>query len=56
MSEQATQIDYEHIELILTEANAYGLRWEVQNCAQRYISEGYEYVESYQMAYNDWIK
>ena len=53
---QLTQQAYEHAELILLEASAYGLRSEVEEYAKKYISEGHEYVESYHMAYNDWIK
>ena len=52
---QHTQQEYEHAELILLEASAYGLRAEVKESAKRYISEGYEYVKSHQMSYNDWI-
>jgi hypothetical protein len=44
------------IELILEEASAYGLRVEVEEYAQRYISEGFTPVEAYQHAYYEWIK
>ena len=53
---QPTQIDYEHVELILEEANGYGLRWEVKTTAKKYISEGMNYVDAFQAAYNDWVK
>ena len=51
-----TQVDYEHVELILKEASAYGLRWEVKKGAVDYIKEGHSYVKSFQMAYHDWVK
>ena len=44
------------IELILTEASAYGLSAEVEEYAQRYLSEGCTPVEAYQHAYCEWIK
>jgi hypothetical protein len=44
------------IELILEEANAYGLRVEVEEYAQKYLSEGCTPVEAYQHAYYEWIK
>jgi hypothetical protein len=44
------------IELILEEASAYGLRTEVEEYAQKYLSEGYTPVEAYEHAYNEWIK
>jgi hypothetical protein len=44
------------IELILTEASAYGLSAEVEEYAQRYLSEGCTPVEAYQHAYYEWIK
>ena len=53
---QPAQLDYEHVELILKEASAYSLRWEVKKSAVKYIAEGHPYVESFQMAYHDWVK
>jgi hypothetical protein len=44
------------IELILTEASAYGLSVEVEEYAQKYLSEGCTPVEAYEFAYNEWIK
>jgi hypothetical protein len=44
------------IELILAEASAYGLSSEVEEYAQRYLSEGCTPVEAYQHAYYEWIK
>ena len=53
-----TQKDYEHATLILKEASAYGLEWEVKATAKKYIERHplMGYVEAYQHAYNDWIK
>jgi hypothetical protein len=44
------------IELILAEASAYGMSAEVEEYAQRYLSEGCTPVEAYQHAYYEWIK
>ena len=44
------------IELILTEASAYGMSAEVELYAQKYLSEGCTPIEAYQQAYNEWIK
>ena len=44
------------IELILTEASAYGMSAEVEEYAQRYLNEGCTPVEAYQHAYYEWIK
>jgi hypothetical protein len=44
------------IELILTEASAWGLRIEVEQSAQQFINEGVESVTAYDYAYNEWIK
>jgi len=44
------------IELILTEASAYGMSAEVEEYAQKYLSEGCTPVEAYEFAYNEWIK
>ena len=47
------QID---IELVLEEANAWGLRYEVEQTAQQYIDGGHPIVDAYHFAYEDWIK
>jgi hypothetical protein len=47
------QID---IELILTEASAWGLNFEVEHTAKQYVEEGMEVVTAYQYAYSEWIK
>ena len=51
-----SQKEYDHATLILKEAEKYDLVWEVKQYAQRYINEGYTYVESFQLAYKDWVK
>ena len=51
-----TQIDYEHVDLILQEADKYSLRLEVEDSAKKFIKQGYEYLEAFQLAYNEWIK
>ena len=50
--------DYEHVELILREANAYGLQWEVDTLAKELISKKPEIniVEAYLNAYGEWVK
>ena len=44
------------IELILEEASAWGLRYEVEHTAKQYIEDGHSPVDSYHFAYEDWIK
>ena len=56
MSGQPSPGDYEHATLILKEASAYGLEWEVKEAAAKYVKEGYAYVDAFEMAYNDWVK
>ena len=51
-----TQKDYDHVSLLLKEASKYDLVWEVKQYAQRYINEGHAYVESFELAYKDWVK
>ena len=51
-----TQIDYEHVDLILHEASRYNLRFEVERSAKKFIEQGYKYLEAFQLAYNEWIK
>jgi hypothetical protein len=47
------QID---IELILEEAGAWGLRYEVEQTAKQLIEEGSDLISAYQDAYYEWIK
>ena len=53
-----TEIDYEHIDLILREADAYNLRTEVETLASKIINNNLaiDVVEAYKMAYNQIIK
>jgi hypothetical protein len=44
------------IEEILMEADAYGLRLEVIETAKKFMEEGIERVESYELAFQDWVK
>jgi hypothetical protein len=44
------------IELILAEASAYGLAYEVEATAKLLIEEGRDIVSAYQEAYQDWVK
>ena len=50
--------DEEEIELLLEEANAYGLRLEVEQWAIQELKEDPDLsrLEAYVMAYNEWIK
>ena len=48
--------DLQQIELICIEASAWGLREEVVDEAERLIREGYESVDAYQTAYDEWVK
>jgi hypothetical protein len=46
------------IEMILVEADSWGLRWEVETDAKRYLEDltAEDAVEAYIWAYEDWIK
>ena len=49
----------EQIEEILEEANAYNLRGEVKDAAERILQNDdilISRIDAYLMAYNDWIK
>jgi hypothetical protein len=50
--------DEEDIELLLEEANAYGLRIEVEQWAMQLLKEDSDLsrLEAYVRAYNEWIK
>ena len=50
--------DEEDIELLLEEANAYGLRIEVEQWAIQLLKEDSDLsrLEAYVRAYNEWIK
>jgi len=46
----------EHIEELLIEASAYGLRNEVYDWAKKFMEEGYDRVTAFEMAFKEWIK
>ena len=48
----------QQIEEILTEASAFGLRWEVQSTAEQIMDENpnLDKVEAYQQAFSEWVK
>ena len=50
--------DEEQIELLLEEANAYGLRLEVEQWDMQELKEDPDLsrLEAYVLAYNEWIK
>ena len=48
--------DHIQIEEILAEANAYGLKSEVFEAAQKLMTDGYGQVEAYSIAFTDWVK
>ena len=50
-------IDYDHVALILKEAEKHHLRWEVEQNAKVYIErDKLPMVEAYQHAFKDWVK
>jgi len=51
-----SQEDQEQIDLILLEANAYNLKWEVIDFAEKEMANGVDPVEAHQIAFNEWIK
>jgi hypothetical protein len=56
MNTELTIGDLQDIELVLTEASAWGLRVEVEETAKQYIEEGQHPVDAYHFAYNEWVK
>ena len=56
--EESLLNDEEDIELLLEEANAYGLRIEVEQWAMQILKEDPELsrLEAYVQAYNQWVK
>ena len=56
LSTQPVESTYEHANLILQEAAAYGLRAEVEMYAKKYINQGYKFIDAYHMAFDAWIK
>ena len=55
--EESLLNDEEDIELLLEEANAYGLRTEVEQWAMQLLKEdpALSRLEAYVRAYNEWI-
>lgn len=51
-----TLTDHIHIEEILAEASAYSLKAEVEATAEQFIAEGYERVDAFVLAFNEWVK
>ena len=48
--------DEEQVELILEEANAYGLRQEVKETAEEFLKDNvFSKLSAYVIAYNKWI-
>ena len=58
MEKQPTQTDYEHVQLILEEANKYGLKWEVEKASIDKLEADptLSLVEAYTHGYKEWIK
>ena len=56
--EESLLNDEEDIELLLEEANAYGLRIEVEQWAMQLLKEDMDLsrIEAYVLSYNEWIK
>ena len=52
-----TQMDYEHVDLILTEAAAFGLRREVEDSAKKILKAAHiNFVEAHHLAFEEWVK
>ena len=53
-----TTKDYDHVNLILADADKEGLKIEVEMTAQNYLNEepGMDMIQAYTYAYNDWVK
>jgi len=53
-----TTKDYDHVNLILADADKVGLKEEVEMTAQNYLNEepGMGMITAYTYAYNDWVK
>ena len=58
ISEEIRFSDAEQIELILVEANAYNLRYEVETQATKFMEEdsNLSKLDATIMAYHDWVK
>ena len=53
-----TTKDYDHVDLILNDANKHGLRSEVEMTAKNYLDSesDMDIITAYNYAYNDWVK
>lgn len=51
-----TLSDHLHIEEILAEANAHGLKAEVSASAENFVAEGHDRVDAFVLAFNEWVK
>lgn len=58
MTRKTTQKEYEHVTLILEEADKHGLKFEVERTAIIYIRKNPEMdiIEAFTHAFNDWVK
>ena len=56
--EESLLNDEEDIELLLEEANAFGLRWEIDSTAKQIMEQDpvLSKLEAYVRAYNEWIE
>ena len=56
--EESLLEDEEDIELLLEEANRWGLRWEVDHTAKQIMEQNpvLPKLKAYVQAYNEWIK
>jgi hypothetical protein len=55
---KATQIDYDTVDLIRRDADRYGLLWEVEATAVKYIKEdpSLNISHAYSIAFQEWVK
>lgn len=51
-----TLTEYIHIEEILAEANAHGLKAEVEAAAEQFVADGYDRLDAFVLAFNEWVK
>ena len=52
-----TTIDYDHVKLILDESEKHGLKHKVEESIKVYLSKNkMSFIESYQRAFQDWVK
>ena len=56
--DRATQIDYDTVDLIKRDADRYGLLWEVESTAVKYIKEdpSLNISQAYSIAFQEWVK